>query len=398
MYNNEPSVNLEENNGNQENRDSDNQNYPVHNREGKLFSVVVPAVFLLFLLTGFTYNSFLKTHTGTYDDGFTEVEGNELASKLSLISSEELMSPVKDTVYTDKDCWLELRIHEQYVYQHWRDGKVEKFPISSGNKYISKGIESRPGLFAIFYRNPHHKSTQFDDASLYHFQTFNQGIGFHSLAGTGYYSLLGVRPASHGCIRMKHEHARKLFEDCSMGTLVLAHNGYSSRVVAFAPKGFVNENYTKDEQKVMLAQNLKNVLEGNYYAAERKYFVVDPTVIPMSGVYISYDKQIPKKQKLPVNLFTIETKKDRISASGNKEILDNEAAKEIYSSLDYKDAADLENKPVSTEVIAEDDAAVIKKYFHNPIGILPYFPPTKRAPKVTYTVTSTSTSDDSGSE
>jgi len=71
------------------------------------------------------------------------------------------------------------------------------------------------------------------------------GVGFHSLNGTGYYGNLG-KYISHGCIRMKHEDAKKLFKDCPLGTLVLATKGYSSRIVAFAPKDFKNnEEYRR---------------------------------------------------------------------------------------------------------------------------------------------------------
>ena len=32
---------------------------------------------------------------------------------------------IKDTVYTDKETWFELKIDQQMLYQHWRDGHVE---------------------------------------------------------------------------------------------------------------------------------------------------------------------------------------------------------------------------------------------------------------------------------
>ena len=100
---------------------------------------------------------------------------------------------------------------------------------------------------------------------------FNQGIGFHSIDGTGYYAHLGVRPSSHGCIRMKHDDAETLFRDSPMGTLVLATNGYSARTIAFAPENFENpREYTKDEYKAMLALNLYNLLNGKYYTEERE--------------------------------------------------------------------------------------------------------------------------------
>jgi hypothetical protein len=210
-----------------------------------LFSTIVPIILIVFFLISFTNNSIFSDENKSdnivdfQESGSDEKINN--AGNVYILSDEDLSEGLKDTVYTNLECWLELRPHEQMLYQHWRDGRTEKYPITSGNKFLSKGVEARPGIFAIFYKNPHHKSVQFNDAALYHFMTFNQGIGFHSMNGTGYYQYLGVRPVSHGCIRMKHDDARKLFSDCPMGTLVLVHRGYTSRTVAFAPEGFKND-------------------------------------------------------------------------------------------------------------------------------------------------------------
>jgi hypothetical protein len=45
------------------------------------------------------------------------------------------------------------------VYVHWRNGKIDKYPVSSGNKFLDKGLETRPGLFAIFVMEEHHESS-----------------------------------------------------------------------------------------------------------------------------------------------------------------------------------------------------------------------------------------------
>ena len=90
------------------------------------------------------------------DNSIVEGSENDTNNKklfINILSFEDLSSQVMDTVYTDKDCWLELRIDRQMLYQHWRNGQTESYPISSGNKSLEKGIESRPGLFAIFYKS-----------------------------------------------------------------------------------------------------------------------------------------------------------------------------------------------------------------------------------------------------
>ena len=344
-----------------------------------IFSTFVPLIFIAFLLVSFTNDSLFKEKDN--DEVLIEVNSDNTVKntgRANILSDEDLSRGLKDTVYTDMECWLELKVHEQMLYQHWRDGKIEKYPVTTGNKYRSKAVESRPGLFAIFYKNANHKSVQFNDASLYHFMTFNQGIGFHSLAGTGYYASLGVRPVSHGCIRMTRGDARKLFSDCPMGTLVLTHFGYSSRTVSFAPKDFKNDReYTKEEYKVMLAENLRNVVEGKYYLKARHFFVVDPNVIPTSGIYISSDKRIPDKQILPKNSLRIVLIKDRLNVTqGNSlEILDSS---QVYKELSlYDNFITIDNTDSSTVNLTVSSEDLIKKFFHNPIGILPYFPPSK---------------------
>lgn len=310
----------------------------------------------------------------TERSGFTEIPttGENYSSKfINILNEKDLSGRLKDTVYTDKDCWLELRIDQQMLYQHWRDGKVEKYPVSTGNKYLEKGIESRPGLFAIFHKEEHHESTQFNNADMYFFMPFNMGIGFHSLNGTGYYGTLGVAPSSHGCIRMRHQDVKKLFKECTLGTLVLAHRGSTARTVGFAPSEYVNPiSYSKDEMKYLLAENLYNILEGNYFVKERKFFVVDPKVIPTSGIYIGYDRKIPDKQKLPKSTYYYVMLTDRT----------NLYKRRVLYSFDYINSVDSvvvveQSDNIITGELSDSQRDLIKKYFHNPIGILPYFPP-----------------------
>jgi hypothetical protein len=163
-----------------------------------------------------------------------------------------------------------------------------------------------------------------------------------------------------------------------MGTFVLAHRGYTARTVAFAPQDFRNPvEYSKDEYKKMLSEDLVNVLEGNYYIKDRKFFVVDPKVIPVSGVYISYDKKIPEKQKLNKNTYIFKSYADILSISVvNAKAISESNDKELADIIDdlFIDEKDIKKVEI-TDIFS--DADLIKKYFHNPIGILPYFPPNK---------------------
>lgn len=340
-------------------------------------SIILPLLLLIFTVlsiidSGFYESSRSRNYART-ESGKHEIKN---AGKFNILSNQDLNSLIKDTVYTDKDCWLELRINEQMLYQHWRDGRTEKYPISSGNKYAdAEALESRPGLFAIFLKIEHHQSTQFNSANMYNFMPFNQGIGFHAIDGTAYYANLGVRPSSHGCIRMKHQDAKKLFNDCPTGTLVLALKDYSARTVAFAPPGFKNaREYTKDDYKRMLALNLYNLMNGRYYVEERERFVIDPKMIPVSGVYVSYDVRIPDKQVIPRSYISFSELPDKVKIVTSQEVLHDEHSEELIKLVDYVEEGEGSNEQNDGIEIHSTDE-LIKKYFHNPIGILPYFGP-----------------------
>ncbi len=351
----------------------------------KIFIFILPLLVLIYMGMGLLERKAINYYEDSDMSGFYEsgnVKNMKSQSKFNILSQEDLSKGIKDTVYTTLDCWLELRINQQMLYQHFRNGKVVTYPISSGNKYLARSVESRPGLFAIFVKEAHHESSQYNNADMYHFMPFNQGIGFHSLNGTGYYGNLGKTPSSHGCIRMRHQDAQKLFNECPIGTLVLAHKGHSSRYVGFAPEGYKNEQeYSKEDYKTLLAANLYNILEGKYYVNERKYFVINPEIIPRSGVYIAYDKQIPQKQLLPKGTYKFALRSDKLNYKNLnyhfevdvKKGLETESGNEIMvSDKDKSENSNSSNIDINLTMPKDE---LVKKFFNNPIGVLPYFPP-----------------------
>lgn len=346
------------------------------NNTGKKFNALLyPLIILLISFTGLIFDSGIKSDSDFYKN-LNETSGGKIknSGKFNILSSEDNSSGIKDTVYTELDTWLELRIDQQMLYQHHRDGSVIKYPVSTGNKTAGdpEALESRPGIFAIFHKVLHHQSSQFNAANMYHFMPFNQGIGFHSIDGTAYYSHLGVRPSSHGCIRMKHEHAEKLFKESPIGTLVLASKGYSARTIAFTEKNFQNEkNFAKDEVKYMLANNLYNLANGRYYLEERKKFVINPKYIPVSGIYNGYDLKIPEKQIIPRSFAAFYDTPDNLKVIENAEIETKSISDEIEDVL-VSEQHLVENDYNKVVNSSED---LIKEYFNNPIGILPYFGP-----------------------
>ncbi|MBS1515358.1 MAG: L,D-transpeptidase [Bacteroidetes bacterium] len=347
----------------------------------------LPSLLIIFILAGFfTRELSAKPNDFVKESFLGEAKLNSRINTgaVNIVSEEDLAQGLLDTVYTDKENWLELRIHEQMLYVHWRNGKIDKYPVSTGNKFLDKGLESRPGLFAIFVKEEHHESSQFDNADMYHFMPFNQGIGFHSINGTAYYQHLGVRPSSHGCIRMRHDHVKKLFGDVELGTIVLAHNGKYARTIGFAPKEYdaSAQEFSPEEYKRMLAENLYNVLSGKYYVSGRKYFVIDPKIIPKQGVYIGYDRTVPDKQEVPKPELLITYSNDKLSEPeiipGSISVANvNEQGTESSQTEFVSNENDKNTKKTPVSGISSTDE-MVKKYFNNPIGILPYYPPGKR--------------------
>ncbi len=352
--------------------------------KGSNMLFLYPLLLCVLFFIGFTQLKSPKNDSGL----FTDYEDSLAKSKepkinfAAMFSANEFSENLRDTVYTDKNLWIELRIDEQKIYVHYKNSaRIKMYPVSTGNKFLNKGIESRPGLYAIFYKEALHLSSQFDDAKMFYYQPFDMGIGFHGLAGTGYYGNLGVRPSSHGCIRMRTEDAKVLFGETEIGTLVLVHRGETARVVAFAPEGFHNKgNYSKEDYNNLFAYNLNSIYEGKYFINPPKRFIVDGTTIPKYGINIGNHSNIPEKQLIPqaVNKFYLKN-----------DILDSKFADsrsfKSPANLDEKFASDFGLQFSDTSAVKNDgnlsDLGVtpelVKKLVYNPIGILPYFPPNK---------------------
>lgn len=353
--------------------------------KGSAGLLVFPVLLCVLFFVGFTQ---LKSDTSPvsssqdYSDSISKSKEPKV-NFAAMFSSEEFSQNLRDTVYTDKDKWFELRIDQQMLYVHYRtSGRVKTYPISTGNKFLNKGIESRPGLFAIFYKEELHLSSQFNDAKMYYYMPFNMGIGFHGLAGTGYYGNLGVRPSSHGCIRMRTEDARELFKQTEIGTLVLVNRGSTARVVAFAPEGFKNEmEYSKEDYNNLFAYNLNSIYEGKYFINPPKRFIPDPKYIPKYGINIGSPDNIPEKQIIPQAVNRYYLKNDLLDsrfaelkrAAGVREVMNENLASEF--NIPPADTAETKNEGSLTDLGVNDE--MIKKLVYNPIGILPYFPPNK---------------------
>jgi hypothetical protein len=365
--------------------DTENSNtyLPYENNESlyagktKFRIMLIPLLVAVYFMAGFTQlRPEDKNPVSAPDDSLfvSKREGQPVLNFAALLANQVFSKNLRDTVYTDKDKYLELRIDEQMLYVYYRDGHVKQYPVSSGNKFLNKGIESRPGLFAIFMKEELHLSSQFDDAKMFYYMPFNMGIGFHSLAGTGYYGNLGVRPSSHGCIRMRTADAKELFRQCEIGTLVLADRGKSARVIAFAPEGFKNEReYSKEEYMAMLAYNLNLLYRGKYLINPPKRFIIDPAIIPKIGYNVGTTDDIPEKQRVPVKVEHMGQIADLLNSQKFMNTNIAEKMDEALSGFIEFDEGDTGYSSLGLNV----DKEMIDKLAYNRIGILPYFPPDK---------------------
>lgn len=83
---------------------------------------------------------------------------------------------------------------------------------------ISSGTASDPtptGVFAVIEKNERHFSNLYNGAPMPFMQRLTMsGVALHSGHVTG-------RPASHGCVRLPHEYARRLFSATKLGVRVI---------------------------------------------------------------------------------------------------------------------------------------------------------------------------------
>lgn len=103
-------------------------------------------------------------------------------------------------------------LREQRVVVYDQHGaKMLESPVSSG----STGYETPPGIFSVVQKNVEHHSNLYDDASMPFMQRITwTGIALHAGALPGY-------PASHGCVRLPHDFAERLFEQTNVGLRVI---------------------------------------------------------------------------------------------------------------------------------------------------------------------------------
>lgn len=104
-----------------------------------------------------------------------------------------------------------VSLSRQRVTVYDADGWIMRAPVSSGQS----GYETPAGIYSILQRKAEHYSNLYDDAAMPFMQRLTwSGIALHAGALPGY-------PASHGCVRMPHDFAERLFGVTRLGMRVI---------------------------------------------------------------------------------------------------------------------------------------------------------------------------------
>ncbi|NOY06693.1 MAG: L,D-transpeptidase [Chlorobi bacterium] len=213
-----------------------------------------------------------------------------------------------DTLYTLMPSFLEVNLDSQKVYQHFRDGSVRAFKVSTGTKRLEKGLDTREGIFVVQTKIEWLYSLQFDSTKVFNWLGFNYGIGFHSLLGWGYYRYLGKRPSSHGCIRMRRDDAEELYKSVEIGTPVMVHKNNYARVIAFLTDSSIADpgEYTPQEAGAMYHRQLQALYNGRKLLDHFPIIPLSTRTITHDGIPLGDRERVPPKQKLPqiTNIFT----------------------------------------------------------------------------------------------
>ena len=103
----------------------------------------------------------------------------------------------------------------------YRNGvRIAVSTISSGKR----GHSTPTGVFTILQKNKDHRSSTYDNAPMPYMQRLTwKGVAMHAGNLPGY-------PASHGCVRLPMEFAKKLFETMPMGGTVVIAGGHEDPI------------------------------------------------------------------------------------------------------------------------------------------------------------------------
>ncbi len=108
-----------------------------------------------------------------------------------------------------------VSLRNQRITVYDAKGWILRAPVSSGQK----GRETPAGIFSVIQKEAEHYSNLYDDAYMPHMQRITwSGIALHGGPLPGH-------PASHGCVRMPYDFAKRLFAMTRLGMRVIVSPG-----------------------------------------------------------------------------------------------------------------------------------------------------------------------------
>ena len=204
---------------------------------------------------------------------------------------------VRDTLYTTDSVYLEVNLTKQNVTVHHRERSSRTFLVSSGTPYISDGMATPTGIFTVQNKVPLALSRQFNNARLHHWIGVNGGIGFHGLEGSGYYGYLGVRPSSHGCIRMSRHEIKEMYGMIHVGAPILVHYGEPARVVAFCDPADTLDAFIIDSTTARIRglgdERIQALYSGRLFQTDQ------PRLVHIAGTRVAWHIDAGSKKKIP---------------------------------------------------------------------------------------------------
>jgi hypothetical protein len=116
-----------------------------------------------------------------------------------------------------------ISLDEQLAYVYRNGLRIGVSTVSTGKK----GRETPTGVFTILQKQKEHYSSLYDDAPMPYMQRLTwDGVALHAGNLPGY-------PASHGCVRLPYEFARRLYDVTNYGmTVVVAAEARQNAVFA----------------------------------------------------------------------------------------------------------------------------------------------------------------------
>jgi hypothetical protein len=151
-------------------------------------------------LAGFAVTAIAALLAATHSDP-AAARGDRNGSREEVVESRPMGDPLMAIV----------ALAEQRVTIYDAEGRILRAPVSTGRT----GYETPAGIYSIIQKNAEHYSNLYDDASMPFMQRITwSGIALHAGELPGH-------PASHGCIRMPHGFAERLFDLTKLGLRVI---------------------------------------------------------------------------------------------------------------------------------------------------------------------------------